>query len=323
MTEESQLNGYRQVNATPGSLIRAEGLYRKYKNIAAVDGITFKVEPGETYGLLGPNGAGKTTTMRMLSGLTPVDAGTLTVAGIDVVQDSRSVRAIMGVVTQHDGLDTGLTVYQNLFLYGFLIGLSKSCAAKRTDEVLEFFNLRDRSKANVYELSGGMKRRLAIARSLMGSPTVIVLDEPSTGLDPQSRNRVWEELAILKDSGVTVLLSTHYMEEAATLCDRLSIMDQGKILDEGTPDQMILKHAPKQVAQVRVAPGSLRRVRDYLHRHEISFREVGALISVTEAEGVAPDLSELDEVDGVRTSYRVGNLEDVFLTLTGRELRDG
>ena len=323
MIEESQSNGYRQVNATPGSLIRAEGLYRKYKNIAAVDGITFNVEPGETYGLLGPNGAGKTTTMRMLSGLTPVDSGTLTVAGIDVVQDSRSVRAIMGVVTQHDGLDTGLTVYQNLFLYGFLIGLSKSCAEKRTDEVLEFFNLRDRSKANVYELSGGMKRRLAIARSLMGSPTVIVLDEPSTGLDPQSRNRVWEELAILKDSGVTVLLSTHYMEEAATLCDRLSIMDQGKILDEGTPDQMILKHAPKQVAQVRVAPGSLRRVRDYLHKHEISFREVGALISVTEAEGVAPDLSELDEVDGVRTSYRVGNLEDVFLTLTGRELRDG
>ena len=323
MIEESQLNRHPQRNAVIGSLIQAKNLYRKYKNIAAVDGITFHVEPGETYGLLGPNGAGKTTTMRMLSGLTPVDSGTLTVAGIDVVQDSRSVREIMGVVTQHDGLDTGLTVYQNLFLYGFLIGLSKSRAQKRTHEVLEFFNLRDRSGANVYELSGGMKRRLAIARSMMGSPTVIVLDEPSTGLDPQSRNRVWEELAILKESGVTVLLSTHYMEEAAILCDRLSIMDRGKILDEGTPDQMILRHAPKEVAQVRVAPGSLRRVRDYLNKHEISFREVGALLSVTGTEGVSPDLSGLDGVAGVKTSYRAGNLEDVFLTLTGRELRDG
>ena len=323
MIKESQLNSHPQRNAVIGSLIQAKDLYRKYKNIAAVDGITFHVEQGETYGLLGPNGAGKTTTMRMLSGLTPVDSGTLTVAGIDVVQDSRSVREIMGVVTQHDGLDTGLTVYQNLFLYGFLIGLSKSRAQKRTHEVLEFFNLRDRSGANVYELSGGMKRRLAIARSMMASPTVIVLDEPSTGLDPQSRNRVWEELAILKESGVTVLLSTHYMEEAAILCDRLSIMDRGKILDEGTPDQMILRHAPKEVAQVRVAPGSLRRVRDYLNKHEISFREVGALLSVTGTEGVTPDLSGLDGVAGVRTSYRVGNLEDVFLTLTGRELRDG
>ncbi|MDP7673315.1 MAG: ABC transporter ATP-binding protein [Dehalococcoidia bacterium] len=323
MIEESQLNRHPQRNAVIGSLIQAKDLYRKYKNIAAVDGITFHVEPGETYGLLGPNGAGKTTTMRMLSGLTPVDSGTLTVAGIDVVQDSRSVREIMGVVTQHDGLDTGLTVYQNLFLYGFLTGLSKSRAQKRTHEVLEFFNLRDRSGANVYELSGGMKRRLAIARSMMASPTVIVLDEPSTGLDPQSRNRVWEELAILKESGVTVLLSTHYMEEAAILCDRLSIIDRGKILDEGTPDQMILRHAPKEVAQVRAEPGSLRRVRDYLNKHEISFREVGALLSVTGTEGVTPDLSGLDGVAGVRTSYRAGNLEDVFLTLTGRELRDG
>jgi lipooligosaccharide transport system ATP-binding protein len=229
----------------------------------------------------------------------------------------------MGVVTQHDGLDTGLTVFQNLFLYGFLVGLSKVGAQKRTHEVLEFFNLRDRSRASVYELSGGMKRRLAIARSMMCSPTVIVLDEPSTGLDPQSRNRVWEELAILKESGVTVLLSTHYMEEAAILCDRLSIMDQGKILDEGTPDQMIRRHAPKEVAQLRVAPASLRLVRDYLDKRKITFREVGALISVTGTEGDRPDLSDLDHVDGVRTSYRLGNLEDVFLTLTGRELRDG
>ncbi len=323
MSEQSESDRHQHKNALAVSLIEANNLYRSYRNIAAVDGISFRVETGETYGLLGPNGAGKTTTMRMLSGLTPVDSGTLRVAGIDVVQDSRSVREIMGVVTQHDGLDAGLTVYQNLFLYGFLIGLSKSSAQKRTHEVLEFFNLRDRSKANVYELSGGMKRRLAIARSMMSSPTVIVLDEPSTGLDPQSRNRVWEELAILKESGVTVVLSTHYMEEAATLCDRLSIMDRGKILDEGTPDQMILRYAPKEVAQIRVAPGSLRRVRDYLNKHEIPFREVGALLSVTGDRGSNPDISELNGITGVKASYRAGNLEDVFLTLTGRELRDG
>jgi lipooligosaccharide transport system ATP-binding protein len=168
-----------------------------------------------------------------------------------------------------------------------------------------------------------MKRRLAIARSMMTSPSVIVMDEPSTGLDPQSRNRVWEELAVLKDAGVTVLLSTHYMEEATILCDRLSIMDNGKILDEGTPDQMIERHAPKEVAQLRVSPVSIRTVRGYLTEQNITFREVGALISVTGVNGHRPDLSGLNEVEGVRTSYRAGNLEDVFLAITGRELRDG
>ncbi|MDP7485570.1 MAG: ABC transporter ATP-binding protein [Dehalococcoidia bacterium] len=290
--------------------------------MAAVDGITFKVEPGETYGLLGPNGAGKTTMMRMLAGLSPVDSGEIMVAGIDVVKNNRAVREVMGVVTQHDGLDGGLTVFQNLFLFGFLAGLSWKDSNNRAHEVLEFFGLRDRTKANTYELSGGMKRRLAIARAMMTSSNVIVMDEPSTGLDPQSRNRVWEELAILKDAGVTVLLSTHYMEEATTLCDRLSIMDHGKILDEGTPDEMIERHAPKEIAQLRVAPASLRTVRDYLNEREISFREVGALVSVKGVNGDRPDLSGLEGTEGVQTTFRAGNLEDVFLAITGRELRD-
>ena len=304
-------------------MIRAKKIRKIYGDTPAVDGISFAVEPGETYGLLGPNGAGKTTTMRMLSGLSPANSGAITVSGIDVVKDNRAVREIMGVVTQHDGLDGGLTVFQNLFLHGFLAGLSRKISKNRAHEVLEFFGLRDRSKANVYELSGGMKRRLAIARSMMTSPSVIVMDEPSTGLDPQSRNRVWEELAVLKDAGVTVLLSTHYMEEATILCDRLSIMDHGKILDEGTPDQMIERHAPKEVAQLRVSPVSIRTVRGYLTEQNITFREVGALVSVTGANGDRPDLSGLKDVEGVRTSYRAGNLEDVFLAITGRELRDG
>jgi len=304
-------------------VIRAKKIRKIYGDTPAVDGISFAVEPGETYGLLGPNGAGKTTTMRMLSGLSPANSGAITVSGIDVVKDNRAVREIMGVVTQHDGLDGGLTVFQNLFLHGFLAGLSRKASKSRAHEVLEFFGLRDRSKANVYELSGGMKRRLAIARSMMTSPSVIVMDEPSTGLDPQSRNRVWEELAVLKDAGVTVLLSTHYMEEATILCDRLSIMDHGKILDEGTPDQMIERHAPKEVAQLRVSPVSIRTVRGYLTEQNITFREVGALVSVTGANGDRPDLTGLKDVQGIRTSYRAGNLEDVFLAITGRELRDG
>jgi lipooligosaccharide transport system ATP-binding protein len=306
-----------------GTGIEVEDLHKDYGDIAAVDGITFFVQPGETYGLLGPNGAGKTTTMRMLSGLSPATSGSITVAGIDVVKDSRAVREIMGVVTQHDGLDNGLTVYQNLFLHGFLAGLSRARSKERAHEVLEFFGLRDRSESNIYELSGGMKRRLAIARSMMTSPSVIVMDEPTMGLDPQSRNRVWEELAVLKDSGVTVLLSTHYMEEATILCDRVAIMDHGKILDEGTPDKMIERHAPPEVAQLRVAPGAIRAVREYLSERSIAFREVGALISVTGVNGDRPDLSGLEAEEGVRTSYRAGNLEDVFLAITGRELRDG
>ena len=305
-----------------GSVIQVTDIRKLYGDHAAVDGITFSVQPGETYGLLGPNGAGKTTSMRMLSGLSPVNSGSINVAGIDVVKDNRAVREVMGVVTQHDGLDSGLTVFQNLFLHGFLAGLSRKDSKNRANEVLEFFGLHDRSKDNTYELSGGMKRRLAIARSMMTSPKVIVMDEPSPGLDPQSRNRVWEELAVLKDAGVTVLLSTHYMEEATILCDRLSIMDNGKILDEGTPDQMIERHAPKEVAQLRVAPASLRTVREYLSNREISFREVGALVSVTGVNGDRPDLSGLSDVEGVRISYRAGNLEDVFLSITGRELRE-
>ena len=321
MTEKSKLHNDATRN-TDGSVIHADNIRKLYGDVAAVDGITFKVEPGETYGLLGPNGAGKTTMMRMLAGLSPVDSGEIMVAGLDVVKNNRAVREVMGVVTQHDGLDGGLTVFQNLFLFGFLAGLSWKDSKNRAHEVLEFFGLRDRTKANTYELSGGMKRRLAIARAMMTSSNVIVMDEPSTGLDPQSRNRVWEELAILKDAGVTVLLSTHYMEEATTLCDRLSIMDHGKILDEGTPDEMIERHAPKEIAQLRVAPASLRTVRDYLNEREISFREVGALVSVKGVNGDRPDLSGLEGTEGVQTTFRAGNLEDVFLAITGRELRD-
>lgn len=316
------MNLVTQNTSDPRAAIEIKDLSKDFGDFTAVAGISFSVKAGETYGLLGPNGAGKTTTMRMLAGLSPATRGDIHVGGIDVVSDGRSVREIMGVVTQHDGLDNGLTVFQNLFLHGFLVGLSRKDSKERAHEVLEFFSLSERSKDNVYELSGGMKRRLAIARSMIGSPSVIVMDEPTTGLDPQSRNRVWEELAILKESGVTVLLSTHYMEEAGILCDRLAIMDHGIILDEGTPDEMVERHASGDVTQMRVQPASLRAVRDYMEERSIQYREVGALVSVTGFNGVKADLSGVKDIEGVRISTRPGNLEDVFLAITGRELRD-
>ena len=200
-----------------------------------MDDVSFEVRHGETYGLLGPNGAGKTTTMRLVSGLSPLSAGELIVAGIDVSRQGREVRNVLGVVTQEDGLDGDLSARDNLITYGFIAGLSRAQAAQRADAVLMYFDLTDRSDDEIDNLSGGMKRRLAIARAFMTRPQVIVLDEPTTGLDPQGRNRVWQELETMKQAGVTILMSTHYMDEASALCDRLAIMHHGEILAEGTP----------------------------------------------------------------------------------------
>ncbi len=295
---------------------------KRYGRLTAVNGVSFEVRPGETYGLLGPNGAGKTTTMRMLCALSPLTSGSMTVGGLDVTRQSRAVRQVLGVVTQQDGLDSDLTVRQNLEIFGYLAGLPRADAASRATEVLQFFGLLERAGDDVDELSGGMKRRLAIARAFMSRPRVMVLDEPTTGLDPQSRNRVWEQLAVLKSSGVTILMSTHYMEEAATLCDRVAIMDHGKILDEGAPDDLIARLAGEQVAQVRVDDAARPAVRDALKNAGYSYIEVGAIISVTFRTGQSKDLGALAGMREARIYFRPSTLEDVFLALTGRELRD-
>ena len=201
-------------------VINASSIAKRFGEVVAVDDISFEVRHGETYGLLGPNGAGKTTTMRMVSGLSPLTGGKLIVAGIDVSREGRAVRNVLGVVTQQDGLDTDLNARDNLITYGFIAGLSRALAEQRADAVLMYFDLTDKSNEEIDNLSGGMKRRLAIARAFMTKPQVIVLDEPTTGLDPQGRNSVWQELETMKQAGVTVLMSTHYMEEAAALCDR-------------------------------------------------------------------------------------------------------
>lgn len=297
--------------------IEARNLVKCFGSLRAVDGVSFAVEAGETYGLLGPNGAGKTTTMRMLAGLSPITSGNLHLAGIDVRSDPRGVRTCLGVVTQSDGLDDELSVRQNLEVFGFLVGLSRKEAAHRAAEVLDFFGLADRGGDEISELSGGMRRRLAIARALVTRPRVVVLDEPSTGLDPESRVRVWEELATLKRSGVTLLMSTHYMDEAETLCDRLAILYAGRILDEGTPPELVARHAGASAVDVRLAGASREGVRAALSRTGQSFREVGALFRVTARNGAAPELPPLD---GVTVTRRAANLEDVFLSLAGRGL---
>jgi lipooligosaccharide transport system ATP-binding protein len=277
------------------------------------------VRRGETYGLLGPNGAGKTTTMRMVSGLSPLTGGDLTVAGIDVSRQGREVRNVLGVVTQQDGLDTDLNARDNLITYGFITGLSLEQARRRADAVLMYFDLTDKSNEDIDNLSGGMKRRLAIARAFMTKPQVMVLDEPTTGLDPQGRNRVWQELETMKQAGVTVLMSTHYMDEAAALCDRLAIMHHGKILAEGAPDELVNRHAGPEVAQVRVSNGARQDVVDWIGNAGFDYRDAGAVITVSSPSGSRPDLSGLE---GVRVSYRPSNLEDVFLSMAGTKLTD-
>lgn len=315
-----------QTKVATENLVHVSNLVKDYDELRAVDGIGFEVKIGETFGLLGPNGAGKTTTMRMMAGLSPATDGSITVAGMDVAKSGRDVRNVIGVVTQHDGLDNSLVVHRNLEMHGYLAGLSYREAIKRTKEVLGFFNLESRANASIHALSGGMKRRLAIARAMMASPQLLVMDEPTTGLDPQSRNRVWEQLGALKESGVTIIMSTHYMIEAETLCDRLAIMDHGNILDIGEPDEVVRHHVGAEVAMLQIGESATREGRAALRRQldeeGRDYSEVGPRILVTAPRGTKPDVSTLTDIVEMRVTYRPAHLEDVFLVLTGRELRD-
>lgn len=315
-----------QVTRAIDNVVQVTDLVKLYDDLRAVDGISFTVKRGETFGLLGPNGAGKTTTMRMMAGLSPATSGSIVVAGMDVSRSGRDVRNVIGVVTQHDGLDNSLVVHRNLEMHGYLAGLSYKSAIKRTKEVLGFFSLESRANASIHALSGGMKRRLAIARAMMSSPQLLVMDEPTTGLDPQSRNRVWEQLGALKEAGVTVIMSTHYMIEAETLCDRLAIMDHGNILDIGEPSEVVEHHVGAEVAILQVNENATRDERAALRRkleeEGRDYSEVGPRFLVTAPRGTKPDVSTLTGLVKMRVTYRPAHLEDVFLVLTGRELRD-
>jgi len=302
-------------------VIRARGLRKTYDEVVAVDDIDFEVAVGESFGLLGPNGAGKSTTMRMIGGTSTRTAGELTVAGLDPATHGPEVRANLGVVPQQDNLDEELSVTDNLIVYGRYFGLPFSYLKPKVDELLEFAQLTEKAKEKVTKLSGGMKRRLTIARALVNEPRVLLLDEPTTGLDPQARHILWDRLFRLKEEGVTLIVTTHFMDEAEQLCDRLIVVDKGQIMAEGSPRELIRQYATREVLELRFGSERnaqvLEQVGDLGDRQEILPDRI--LIYADNGEAV------LDEVTtrGLRpvtSLVRRSSLEDVFLRLTGRSL---
>ena len=302
-------------------VITANALTKKYKEFAAVDGISFEVAPGEAFGLLGPNGAGKSTTMRMVGAVSTRTSGDLSILGLDPNDNGPEVRSQLGVVPQQDNLDMELRVRDNLIVYGRYFGIPNKTASKKADELLEFAQLTDRAKAKVDDLSGGMKRRLTIARSLMNEPRILLLDEPTTGLDPQARHILWDRLFRLKEQGTTLVLTTHYMDEAEQLCDRLVVVDKGKIMAEGAPAALIRQYSTREVVEVRF--GSERnaeaaeRIRGLGDRIEVLPDRI--LIYSENGEAELQKITELG-LEPITSLVRRSSLEDVFLRLTGRSL---
>jgi len=302
-------------------IIHARNLVKRYGDFTAVNGISFDVHSGECFGLLGPNGAGKTTTTRMIACVSPVTEGELTVDGLDVRREPRRIKSLLGVVPQEDNLDPDLSVRQNLAVYARYFDMPRAVADERIDESLALFQLQEKQHQTIWELSTGLKRRLAIARGLINQPKILVLDEPTTGLDPQARHLVWQKLRYLRGQGVTMLLCTHYMEEAAHLCDRLVIMHRGRILVEGTPDVLVKEHAGLEVVELHLRGPERQRVLARLAaRPGLTVEEVEDILYVyaRTTDGRA-DMAELAP-ESERVVYRHANLEDVFLRLTGRGL---
>ncbi len=310
-------------------VVHASGLTRRYGAITAVDGISFGVQPGECFGFLGPNGAGKTTTMKMIYCVLPPTSGELRVFDRDVHTQPRAIKARLGVVTQDNTLDSALTVRENLLIFARYFDLSWSVARQRADELLEFASLSDRARDKVEYLSGGMRRRLMVARALVPQPALLILDEPTTGLDPQARQLTWEKLRQLKRTGVTQILTTHYMEEAAALCDRIVIVDRGRIVAEGPPADLVRTHVGREVVELRgfETDGQARATLEQVLRvaeglsdaHEVHgdlillyTRDGESLLHRIREHGVAVEAATL----------RHATLEDVFLKLTGRMLRE-
>jgi len=305
------------------SLIYARGLTKRFGTFTAVDAVDFEVQRGESFGFLGPNGAGKSSTMRMIGCVSPVSDGVLGVLGMDPATDGPKIRARLGVVPQEDTLDVELTVRENLLIYGRYFDLARSVVRERADRLLEFVQLDHRANERVDPLSGGLKRRLTIARALVSEPELLLLDEPTTGLDPQARHAVWDRLYRLKQQGVTQVLTTHYMDEAEQLCDRLVVMDNGRIVAEGTPRDLIAQYSTREVVEVRLAEadaaaalarldGAAERVEILPDRVLLYANDGEAALSAVHAQGVRPESALV----------RRSSLEDVFLHLTGRTLVD-
>ena len=303
-------------------MVEAKALVKRFGDFEAVRGIDVEVRRGEAFGFLGPNGAGKSSTMRMIASVSPRTDGDLKVLGMDPNIDGPRIRARLGVVPQQDNLDNELTVRQNLQVYGRYFGLSRAHVRRKADELMEFAQLSDRAEHEVEPLSGGMKRRLTIARALVNDPELLLLDEPTTGLDPQARHLLWDRLFRLKAQGVTLIVTTHYMDEAEQLCDRLVVMDGGRIVAEGSPAELILRYSTREVVELRFAPGEevpADRVADLADRVEVL---PDRLLLYTAAGESALEQVHQRGVRPLSSLVRRSTLEDVFLRLTGRTLVD-
>ena len=304
-------------------VIRARGLTKTYKDFVAVDGVDFDVHRGESFGLLGPNGAGKSTTMKMISSVSQRTAGELSILNKEPNTQGPEIRAHLGVVPQKDLLDRELKVWENLFTYGRYFGLSRKWLKLKVDELLEFAQLTDKRNSKADDLSGGMQRRLAIARGLVNEPEILLLDEPTTGLDPQARHILWDRLFRLKEQGVTLVITTHYMDEAEQLCDRLIVMDKGKIMAEGSPAQLIKDYSSKEVVEVRFGTdkneGAAKKLKGFGDRLEVLPDRI--LIYTDRGEDLLTKITE-SGLNPITSLVRRSSLEDVFLRLTGRTLVD-
>jgi lipooligosaccharide transport system ATP-binding protein len=304
-------------------VIRARGLTKKYKDFTAVDGVDFDVFRGEAFGLLGPNGAGKSTTMKMINSTSRRTGGELEILGKDPAKHGPEIRSHLGVVPQQDNLDRELRVWENLFIYGRYFGLSRKYLKTRIEELIDFAQLREKRDTKVDALSGGMKRRLTIARGLVNEPEILMLDEPTTGLDPQARHVLWDRLFRLKEQGVTLVITTHYMDEAEQLCDRLIVMDAGKIMAEGSPAQLIREHSSREVLEVRFGTDRNAEVAPQLEGlgERIEVLPDRILIYAENGEAALAGVHELG-LNPITSLVRRSSLEDVFLRLTGRTLVD-
>jgi len=302
-------------------MIVARGLTKAYGNFVAVDGIDFEVRKGEAFGLLGPNGAGKSTTMKMIASVSKRTGGQLTILSLDPDRRGPEIRAHLGVVPQLDNLDRELKVHENLYTYGRFFGLSRKFLKAKVEELLEFAQLTDKRESKTEELSGGMKRRLTIARGLVNEPEILMLDEPTTGLDPQARHILWDRLFRLKEQGVTLVITTHYMDEAEQLCDRLIVMDKGKIMAEGSPADLIKRFASKEVLEVRFGSSKNFEAAEMIshigHRTEVLPDRILIYSENGEADLQAILAMGLEPITSL---VRRSSLEDVFLRLTGRTL---
>ncbi|HJW03794.1 MAG TPA: ATP-binding cassette domain-containing protein [Azospira sp.] len=296
-----------------------DSLVKRYGDFTAVAGVSFAVEPGTCFGLLGPNGAGKTTTLRCCLGLTAPEAGTVRLNGLPVPASAREARLRTGVVPQFDNLDPDFTVAENLLVYGRYFGLGDATVRAQIPDLLDFAGLAGKENAPLKSLSGGMKRRLTLARALVNDPDIVFLDEPTTGLDPQARHLIWERLKALTARGKTLILTTHFMDEAERLCHQLAVLDHGKLITQGSPQELIATHIEPQVVEVY---GENAPAWSEAHGHLAERREVSGETAFFYCRTPAPLLAALAEAPGLRYIHRAANLEDVFIKLTGRELRD-